>query len=155
MLARNLFFSVVLLGFPYFQFFVDQMILLLVVVFFGIKYFYNKYIGFLHSFLLKREVLWRTNMYFLSLLCCWTSIYYISFYGKRILALSYVAKWASKAMAQLKKTYHFILISRMKQFNKNLIDTEKYWLVFSKHKIYDMISNSYLKNNTSYLLINR
>lgn len=128
------------------------MILLVIVVFFGVKYFYNKYIGILHSFLIKKEALWKSNMYFLSLLCCWTSTYYISFYGKRLLALSSIAKWAKKAMSQLKDKYLFILTSRMKQFNTDLIETERYWLTFSKHKVSNIILNSYLKNNISYLI---
>jgi hypothetical protein len=151
-ITRNFFFFFFFSLFPLFQIFLDQMILLIIVVFFGIKYFYGKYISYLHSMLLNNEITWKTHMYFLSFLCTWCSIFYISFYGKRIKALSIICKWAGKSIEYLKKNYKFILERRMRIYGKYLINIEKYWLTFSKHKVFDIIEKSYLKNNIIFLL---
>lgn len=151
-ISRNLFVFFFVVCFPFFQIFLDQMILLIIVVFYGLKYFYSKYVNSLHTFLIKNEVNWKTHMYFLSFLCTWCSIYFISFYGKRIKALSAVCEWTSQAMVYLNNKYKYIVKRRMKLYGKYIIEIEKYWLRFSKHKVSDMIEKSYLRNNVIYLL---
>jgi hypothetical protein len=151
-ISRNLFFFFIILFFPFFQIFLDQMILLILVVFFGIKYFYGKYINYLHSFLIKNETTWRAHMYYLSFLCTWCSVFFISFYGRRIKALSAITEWSGKAINHFKKQYKFIVERRMKDFGKSLIEMEQYWLTFSRHQVSDLIDKSYLKNNIIFLL---
>lgn len=151
-ISRNLFLFFFISLFPFFQIFLDQMILLILVVFFGIKYFYTKYINNLHLFLIKNETSWKTQMYYLSFLCTWSSVFFISFYGKRIKALSQICNWVGHSMIHLKKNYKKIVERRMREFGKNLIDIEKYWLTFSRQKIRDIIEKTYLKNNIIFLL---